>query len=55
MSAAGLVVRELDDGSVSMEGMREGEHGALVAARATSSVTSRRCSNLTSGLGASEL
>ena len=31
-SAAGLVVRELDDGSVSMEGTREGEHGALVVA-----------------------
>ena len=30
--AAGLVVRELDDGSVSMEGTREGEHGALVVA-----------------------
>ncbi|KAF8714344.1 hypothetical protein HU200_027808 [Digitaria exilis] len=29
-SAAGLVVRELDDGSISMEGTREGEHGALV-------------------------
>jgi serine/threonine protein kinase len=31
-SAAGLVVRELDDGSISMEGTREGEHGALVVA-----------------------
>ncbi|PVH48333.1 hypothetical protein PAHAL_4G310200 [Panicum hallii] len=42
-SASGLVVHELDDGSVSMEGMREGEHGALVvaAACATSSATSR--------------
>jgi len=26
------VVRELDDGSVNMEGTREGEHGALVVA-----------------------
>ena len=29
---AGLVMRELDDGSVSMEGTPEGEHGALVVA-----------------------
>ena len=31
-SGAGLVMRELDDGSVRMEGTREGEHGALVVA-----------------------
>jgi hypothetical protein len=32
LEGAGLVVRELDDGSVNMEGTREGEHGALVVA-----------------------
>jgi hypothetical protein len=31
-SAAGMVVRERDDGSISMEGTREGEHGALAVA-----------------------
>ncbi|CAO2186128.1 unnamed protein product [Urochloa humidicola] len=31
-AAVGMVVRELEDGSISMEGTREGEHGALVAA-----------------------
>ncbi|RLM54242.1 hypothetical protein C2845_PM10G03980 [Panicum miliaceum] len=56
-SAAGQLVRELDDGSVSMEGTREGEHGALVVAAtcATSSAMNQRCSNPTSGLGAFEL
>ena len=32
LEEAGLVVRELDDGSVNMEGMREGKHGPLVVA-----------------------
>ncbi|KAJ1282091.1 hypothetical protein BS78_03G023200 [Paspalum vaginatum] len=31
-SAAGMAVRERDDGSISMEGTREGEHGALAVA-----------------------
>ncbi|CAL4978494.1 unnamed protein product [Urochloa decumbens] len=31
-AAGGMVVREMEDGSISMEGTREGEHGALVAA-----------------------
>ncbi|KAL6626941.1 hypothetical protein ACP70R_030667 [Stipagrostis hirtigluma subsp. patula] len=31
-AAAGMTVRERDDGSISMEGTREGEHGALVVA-----------------------
>ncbi|XP_062217993.1 putative CBL-interacting protein kinase 13 [Phragmites australis] len=31
-AAAGMAVREKDDGTISMEGAREGEHGALVAA-----------------------
>ena len=32
LEGAGLVVHELDDGSVNMEGTREGEHGTLVVA-----------------------
>uniref|UniRef100_J3KXH2 non-specific serine/threonine protein kinase n=1 Tax=Oryza brachyantha TaxID=4533 RepID=J3KXH2_ORYBR len=31
-TAAGMAVREMEDGSISMEGTREGEHGALAVA-----------------------